>query len=100
MRLALSSSSLSRVDEALRAIAFRIPRGVGEIDVLEVLRVVFRKFLGSDVDVDRKTAMKFVSLTIAYLEQARRVFAGEFELDEREEAVLEAVLAHSEREGN
>lgn len=84
----------SRLEAFVRAVAFREPDLPVDV-VVDVLRgilsggVVFR----DDAHANR-VLVKLAALAVAFWSECRDVLAGNFELDHRDEAVLDAVVEH------
>ena len=48
----------------------------------------------SEVKIEDRVLVKLAALSLAFFREVRDVFAGNFELDFRDEAILDAVVEH------
>jgi hypothetical protein len=86
-----------RLEAFVRAMQFRAP-DVDPARTLKVLSAVLDGVVEEtgvvEDEVDTRTFVKVVALTIAFYEEVRVAMNGEVELDDREEAILDAVVAY------
>lgn len=93
---------MDRLEAFVRATSFRAP-GVQPDRVVGVLQLALASLgtAGSNfiAEGDDRAFVKAAALGLAFYQELAALVRGEFELDFREEAILEAVLDHLKRAG-
>ena len=85
-----------RLEAFVRGVAFREPNlPVG--DVVKILESAIEGgelHLRTNPDNRDRALLKIAALSVAFWREVRNVVDGKFELDHRDEAILDAVLEH------
>jgi hypothetical protein len=92
---------MDRLLAFIRATSFRAPdvdpEHVAGVVQLALAARTDREFVDA---ADDRVLVKLAALGIAFYQELGTIVRGEFELDHREEAILEAVIAHLKREAS